>query len=214
MYGFTSLAAGLSLAVVASSAIAAPTPAVVTACYNKVSGRARIVDSVKDCRPGEDSLVWNVQGPAGPQGVPGVPGSAGPAGPAGAAGAAGPAGPQGPTGSTGPAGPAGTIPTSLTNLNTLFTEPWTGLGAAAYQGDNTCIIGDTILSVNGYGGGDYLPADGRLLTISQYTAVFSLLGADFGGNGTTDFALPDLRKLAPPGLYWSICVYGIYPSRL
>jgi microcystin-dependent protein len=34
---------------------------------------------------------------------------------------------------------------------------------------------------------------GQLLPISQYTALFSLLGVQFGGNGTTNFALPDLR---------------------
>lgn len=35
--------------------------------------------------------------------------------------------------------------------------------------------------------------DGQLLPISQYTALFSLLGTTFGGDGRTTFALPDLR---------------------
>jgi microcystin-dependent protein len=39
----------------------------------------------------------------------------------------------------------------------------------------------------------WLPADGRLLPISQNTALFSLLGTTYGGNGTSNFALPDLR---------------------
>ena len=34
---------------------------------------------------------------------------------------------------------------------------------------------------------------GQLLSISQNTALFSLLGTTYGGNGTTTFALPDLR---------------------
>jgi microcystin-dependent protein len=34
---------------------------------------------------------------------------------------------------------------------------------------------------------------GQLLPISQNQALFSLLGTTFGGNGTTNFALPDLR---------------------
>lgn len=34
---------------------------------------------------------------------------------------------------------------------------------------------------------------GQLLPIAQNTALFSLLGTTFGGNGTTTFALPDLR---------------------
>jgi microcystin-dependent protein len=35
--------------------------------------------------------------------------------------------------------------------------------------------------------------DGRLLPISQYTAVFSLVGTTYGGNGQTTFGIPDLR---------------------
>lgn len=34
---------------------------------------------------------------------------------------------------------------------------------------------------------------GQLLSIAQNTALFSLLGTTYGGNGTTTFALPDLR---------------------
>ena len=36
-------------------------------------------------------------------------------------------------------------------------------------------------------------ADGQLLPINQNQALFSLLGTTFGGNGQTNFALPDLR---------------------
>ena len=39
--------------------------------------------------------------------------------------------------------------------------------------------------------------DGRLLTISQNTAVFALLGTTYGGDGETTFALPDLQGRAP-----------------
>ena len=50
--------------------------------------------------------------------------------------------------------------------------------------------------------GTYAPrgwafCDGQLLPISQYQAVFALLGTTYGGNGTTTFALPDLRGRAP-----------------
>lgn len=41
---------------------------------------------------------------------------------------------------------------------------------------------------------------GQLLPISQYTALFSLLGVNFGGNGVNTFALPDLRGRAPLGM--------------
>jgi microcystin-dependent protein len=35
---------------------------------------------------------------------------------------------------------------------------------------------------------------GQILPIQQNTALFSLLGTSYGGNGTTTFALPDLRS--------------------
>jgi microcystin-dependent protein len=35
--------------------------------------------------------------------------------------------------------------------------------------------------------------DGTLLSIAQYQALFSLIGATYGGDGRTTFALPDLR---------------------
>ena len=49
--------------------------------------------------------------------------------------------------------------------------------------------------------GNFVPAndaqaDGRLLSISQNTALFSLLETRFGGNGINTFALPDLRGQA------------------
>src|SRR5271157_3248569 len=40
---------------------------------------------------------------------------------------------------------------------------------------------------------------GQLLPINQNTALFSLLGTQFGGNGVQNFALPDLRGRAPIG---------------
>lgn len=40
---------------------------------------------------------------------------------------------------------------------------------------------------------------GQLLPISQYTAVFSILGTMYGGDGRTTFALPDLRGRTPIG---------------
>ena len=40
---------------------------------------------------------------------------------------------------------------------------------------------------------------GQLLAISQNAALFSILGTTYGGNGTTTFALPDLRGRGPIG---------------
>lgn len=42
--------------------------------------------------------------------------------------------------------------------------------------------------------------DGQLLPLSQNTALFSLLGTMYGGNGKSNFALPDLQGSAP--MFW------------
>lgn len=51
-------------------------------------------------------------------------------------------------------------------------------------------------------GGNFCPrgwanADGQLLPIAQYSALFSLMGTIYGGDGRTTFGLPDLRGRAP-----------------
>lgn len=53
-------------------------------------------------------------------------------------------------------------------------------------------------------GFDYAPTgwaacNGQLVPLSQNTALFSLLGTTYGGNGTTTFALPNLQGMVPVG---------------
>ena len=65
--------------------------------------------------------------------------------------------------------------------------------------------------------------DGRLLSIMQNTALFSLLGTRYGGDGRTTFALPDLRDKENMSFYkgfgpdqplrYVICLEGMYPMR-
>ena len=45
----------------------------------------------------------------------------------------------------------------------------------------------------------YMTCSGQLLSIAQYTPLFSLLGTNFGGDGQVTFALPDLRGRVPIG---------------
>ena len=64
---------------------------------------------------------------------------------------------------------------------------------------------------------DWMPCYGQTLQITQYSALYSLLGNTFGGDGVTTFQLPDLRGAVPcqksnfMGYY--ICMSGIYPER-
>lgn len=45
----------------------------------------------------------------------------------------------------------------------------------------------------------FAQCNGQLLPVNQNQALFSLLGTRFGGNGTTNFALPDMRGRTPVG---------------
>ncbi len=103
---------------------------------------------------------------------------------------------------TGPRGPAGT--TALFGKNTNK--------AATGSSGQTCSIGEVIITAGKTAAVGTLPADGQLLSISSNTALFSLLGTEYGGNGTTTFALPNLKKSEPNGLTYSICATsGIFP---
>ena len=69
-------------------------------------------------------------------------------------------------------------------------------------------------------GGSYAPrgfsfCEGQLLPISQYTALFSILGTRYGGDGRTTFALPNLKDAEKSlhGARYIIALQGIYPSR-
>jgi microcystin-dependent protein len=60
-------------------------------------------------------------------------------------------------------------------------------------------IGSIILWPMTWAPKGWMLCDGRILQIGQYTYLYSLLGTYFGGNGTTTFALPDLRGRVPVG---------------
>jgi microcystin-dependent protein len=78
-------------------------------------------------------------------------------------------------------------------------------------GGAQCTIGSILLNVSVAYPPNYLPADGRLLPINQNQAVFSVIGTNYGGDGQTDFALPDLRAAAPNNTQYIMCIEGIFP---
>lgn len=197
--------------------------------YSK--GDNRIVDEAESCRSYEKAIKWGLVGPKGdtgaqgiqgvkgetgatgaqglkgdtgvpgPQGVKGDTGAIGPRGPEGVPGPMGAPGAIGPAGPAGPQGPAGPA------VSGLGTD--TNMASAGRGGD--CTIGEIILNAGSVANGT--PANGQLLPISQNTALFSLLGTTYGGDGVTTFALPDLRSVAPNKMTYSICINGIYPVR-
>lgn len=60
-------------------------------------------------------------------------------------------------------------------------------------------LGGVFLFAPNFAPRGYKVCDGSLLPISQFSALFALLGTIYGGNGTTTFALPDLRSRVPVG---------------
>lgn len=57
--------------------------------------------------------------------------------------------------------------------------------------------------------------DGTLLRIPENTPLYTILMVRFGGNGTSTFALPDLREAEKnlQGVRYVIAVEGVYPAR-
>lgn len=71
------------------------------------------------------------------------------------------------------------------------------LGSAAQAQQIEAYLGDVILVGYDFCPRDWASAEGQLLPISQYTALFSLVGTTYGGDGQTSFGLPDLRGRYP-----------------
>jgi len=71
---------------------------------------------------------------------------------------------------------------TITPVQAQATSPF--VGQLMLVGYDTCPQG-------------WAEADGQLLSISANTALFSLYTTTYGGNGSTNFALPDLRGRAP-----------------
>jgi len=58
-------------------------------------------------------------------------------------------------------------------------------------------IGQIIIFAGNFAIRGYAMCNGQILSIAQNTALFSILGTTYGGNGQTTFALPDLRGRVP-----------------
>jgi len=146
----------------------------------------------------------NTPGPAGPKGDTGPAGPPGPAGPAGVAGPTGPAGPQGAPGNVDPA-----VTAFIGRFGDGGTDN-TAISGGCFEGG---FIGQIFLFAGNFPPRGTAFAHGQLLPISQNVALFSILGNMYGGDGRTNFALPDMRGLEPAGINYVICLGGVFPSR-
>jgi len=60
-------------------------------------------------------------------------------------------------------------------------------------------IGEIRMFAGTFAPQDWMLCAGQLLPIEQYTALYSVIGVNYGGNGMNNFALPDLRGRVPVG---------------
>ena len=60
-------------------------------------------------------------------------------------------------------------------------------------------IGEIIMFAGNFAPRGWALCEGQLLPISSHTALFSILGTTYGGDGRTTFGLPDLRGRTPIG---------------
>ena len=60
-------------------------------------------------------------------------------------------------------------------------------------------IGQIIMFAGTFAPANWALCNGQILAISEYTALFSIIGTTYGGNGRTTFGLPDLRGRVPMG---------------
>lgn len=74
------------------------------------------------------------------------------------------------------------------------------------------MIGEISLVAFDFAPRGFMEANGAILPINQNTALFSLYGTMYGGDGKTTFALPKM-DLPLPGLKYVVAVQGIYPMR-
>lgn len=61
-------------------------------------------------------------------------------------------------------------------------------------------IGQILLFAGNFAPRNFAYCQGQIMAISQNTALFSILGTTYGGNGQTTFALPDLKGRTAIGM--------------
>jgi hypothetical protein len=218
--------AGIALAAIPGAA------GTIQGCYKKGNGHLRVVESSADCHRSEVAISWSQKGQkgdpgsAGAPGSPGIPGTNGVngkdglpgkdgvdgkdgwPGKDGTNGTNGVDGKAGKDGLPGPPGPSGADPIADAFVNRFGANT----GNATAANGATCTLAEILLSASPIRTAGGVPANGQILPINQNTALFSLIGTTYGGDGITTFALPDLRAVAPNNMTYSICTEGIYPS--
>ncbi|KAM0756567.1 receptor-binding domain of short tail fiber protein gp12 [Meredithblackwellia eburnea MCA 4105] len=177
-----------------------------------------------------------LEGPQGPKGAQGAPGAAG------ETGATGPQGPAGPGTVVGPTNCTSQMVQRRSTISKRDTmvkiSPDDGLprdedgfvdqeALAEIESHKSSLekrnsiakrssdpfVGEIMWTATNYCPTGWARTNGQTLPINQNTALFSLLGTNYGGNGQTTFNLPNLNTYRPGCTFSCIALQGIYPSR-
>jgi microcystin-dependent protein len=172
-----------------------------------------------------DQGIQGPKGDQGEQGIQGLTGDQGDQGEKGDKGDKGDQGDQGPPGADGEDGADGagltngSIPgqlllwegnswvAALPSTQQIIVDNMQPYAAINYvialegifpsRNGSEPFLGEIYMFAGNFAPRGYALCDGQLLPIAQNTALFSILGTTYGGNGQTTFALPDLRGRAP-----------------
>ena len=74
------------------------------------------------------------------------------------------------------------------------------------------LIGQTMISAFSLNTRGLLECAGQPLSTAQYRPLETLMGTRFGGDGTNNFNLPDLRSKAPAKCSYMMAVQGLFPG--
>ena len=174
---------------------------------------------------GSCGLPCEIPGPTGATGATGATGESGPTGATGASGASGAtgeratgatgeAGGPGSTGASGATGATGELTTAQGDARYELQSRFGGTPASGPSGGGSlanCTIGEIRLFAGTFAPAGTLFAAGQLLPINQNEALFNVIGTTYGGDGSTNFALPNLVGLGPGGTNYLICLFGVFP---
>ncbi len=91
-----------------------------------------------------------------------------------------------------------------------------GASPRAAVAQETPFVGQIMIFAGNFCPTGWTTTSGQLLPISQNTALFSLLGTTYGGDGRTTFALPHMQPIyTETRAIFTTCIalFGVFPSR-
>jgi len=93
-----------------------------------------------------------------------------------------------------------------------------GMAAAgpAFAQASEPFLGEIITVPFGFCPTGWMALNGQLLSIADNDALYQLLGTNYGGNGTTNFALPTAKPaFTATGVQLTQCIWllGVFPSK-